>query len=132
VNDALHFMHAHQRRGQVPSLVLLFVCLLVGIRLAAGFVCFTCFADFEKPKTRNFYLHSGGDADPCHHGQPPVNPLTNWACTVTQDDPAFILPEVPRLPVIVSLFAPLFPLAVSYEGRPLIAAHGRGPPFFFS
>jgi hypothetical protein len=47
---------------------------------------------------------------------------------VTQDDLAFILPEIPRLPIIASLLVLLVLLVVSSPNRPLIAAHGRGPP----
>ena len=132
MNPEFHFIHVRGRTGQPSTLVLLVACLLVSIRLVAGFVCFTCFTDFEKPTSRSFHLHAGGDLNPCHHGRVETSPLINWACTVTQDESAFILPEVPRLPIIVSLFAPLFLFAVSYGGRPLITAHGRGPPFFLS
>lgn len=128
MNRELHFIHVRGRTGQPPTLVLLVACLLVSIRLVAGFVCFTCFTDFEKPTSRSFHLHAGGDLIPCHHGRVEANPLISWACTVTQDESAFILPEVPRLPIIVSLFVPLFLFAVSYGGRPLIAARGRDPP----
>lgn len=132
MNDAIHFMHTRRRSGQVPPLVLLVVFLLVGIRLTVSFVCFTCFTDLERPTSRSFHLHTGSDLNPCHHGRVEASPLLNWACAVTQDESAFILPEVPRLPIIVSLFVPLFLLAVSYGDTPLIAAHGRGPPFFVS
>lgn len=108
---------------------MLLACLLVSIRLLGWFICTTCFTDFEKPKTRNFHLHSGGDSDPCHHGQvTTTSPLVAWACTVTADESAFVLPEVPRLPIIVSLLFLLVLLVVSSPGRSLIAAHGRGPP----
>ena len=107
---------------------MLLACLLVSIRLLAGFICTTCFIDFEKPKTRNFHLHSEGDRTPCHHGQVEHSPLLDWACNVTQDDLAFILPEIPRLPIIASLLVLLVLLVVSSPHRPLIAAHGRGPP----
>ena len=103
--------------------------LLIVIHLVAGFVCHTCFFDFEKPKTRSFHLHSGDDQNPCHHGRSEVNPLTGWACSVMQDDPAFILPGIPRLPAVVSLFVPLVPLLISQADRPLVTAHDRGPPY---
>ncbi|NOT21731.1 MAG: hypothetical protein HOP22_03260 [Nitrospiraceae bacterium] len=122
-------MHASRRSGQAPLLLVSLACLLVSIRLLAGFICTTCFTDFEKPKTRNFHLHSGGDRDPCHHGQVTTgSPLVAWACVVTGDESAFILPEIPRLPIIVSLLVLLVLLVVSSPDRPLIAAHGRGPP----
>lgn len=103
--------------------------LLIAIRIVAGFVCHTCFFDIEKPNTRSFHLHTGGDLNPCHHGRVETGPLVNWACAVTQDESAFILPEIPRLPVVVSLFVPLVLLLVSYGNRPLVAAHSRGPPY---
>jgi hypothetical protein len=103
-------------------------CLLIVIHLVAGFVCHTCFFDFEKPKTRSFHLHAGGDLNPCHHGRSEINPLTGWACMVTQDDTAYILPEIPRLPIMVSLFVPLVSSLTSHADRPLVTAHGRGPP----
>lgn len=102
--------------------------LLVGIHLVAGYVCMSCTYPTEEPRARSFHLHGGGDRDPCHHGRPEPNPLTAWACAVTQDDGAFVLPEIPRLPVLVSVFTPLHePLSPS-SGVPLIAAIGRGPP----
>ena len=58
-----------------------------------------------------------------------VDPVTAWACQVNKDEPACVLPEIPRLPVLVSFFVPLILLMWSYPGRPLVAAHGRGPPF---
>lgn len=125
-------MHVSRRRGPVCSLVFLVVGLLIAIRLVAGFVCMTCFTDFERPQSRSFHLHAGGDLNPCHHGRVAASPLTNWACAVTQDDVAFILPVVPRLPIISSLFVPLVLLLASYRNASLIAAHGRGPPVFFS
>ena len=128
VNDIFRLMSLRGRTGRTPSLLLLLACLLVAIRLAAGFVCVTCFTDFEKPTSRSFHLHAGGDLNPCHHGRVEAGPLINWACTVTQDDTAFILPDVPLLPVVVSLFVPLLLLVVSYGNRLLIVAHGRSPP----
>lgn len=103
--------------------------LLIVIHIVAGFVCHTCFFDLEQSKTRSFHLHSGDDLNPCHHGRSEVHPLTGWACMVTQDDTAYILPEIPRLPVMVSLFVPLVPLLISHADRPLVMAHGRGPPY---
>jgi len=103
-------------------------CLLIAIRVVAGFVCHTCFIDFERPASRSFHLHAGGDQDPCHHGQAEASPLVTWACTVTQDETAFILPDIPRLPLLVSLFVPLTFIVLSFSGRPLVVAHGRGPP----
>ncbi len=117
-----------QSTGAVPSAIWLVACILISIRLVAGFVCHTCFFDLEQPTSRSFHLHAGGDQNPCHHGRVEANPLVSWACAVTQDESAFILPEIPRLPVIVSLFVPLVLLLVSHADRPLVTAHGRGPP----
>ena len=107
-------------------------CLLIAIRIVAGFVCHTCFFDIEQPKTRSFHLHTGSDLNPCHHGRVETGPLVNWACAVTQDESAFILPEIPRLPVVASLFVPHVLLLVSHTDRPLVTAHGRGPPHFIT
>ncbi|THJ20466.1 MAG: hypothetical protein CAF44_011780 [Nitrospira sp. CG24D] len=125
-------MHDSRRVGQVSRLVVLLACLLACIQLVAGVVCSTCFNEFEQPPVRTFYLHSGGDHHACHHGRAQLTPLVAWACTVTQDEGAFILPEIPRLPVVVSVFVPLVLLLVSYRTLLLIAAHGRGPPVSFS
>ncbi|MGB2724692.1 MAG: hypothetical protein WBC46_09010, partial [Nitrospira sp.] len=65
---------------------------------------------------------------PCHHGKAPTSPLSDWACSVNQDESAFILPDVPLLPVVVSLFLPLLPLSLSFGSRSAIIPHGRGPP----
>jgi len=120
----------HRRSGLAPRAAVAVACLLIAIRLVAGFLCHTCFIDFEKPTSRSFHLHAGGDHEPCHHGQAEASPLIAWACTVTQDETAFILPEIPRLPLLVSLFVSLTVLALSFGGRPLVVAHGRGPPAF--
>lgn len=128
MNREASALHLPRPTGAVPSAIWLIACILIGIRLVAGFVCHTCFFDFEQPTTRSFHLHAGGDQNPCHHGRVEANPLVSWACTVTQDESAFILPEIPRLPVMVSLFVPLVLLLVSHVDRPLVTAHGRGPP----
>ena len=120
----------HHRFSLAPRTALAVACLLIVIRLVAGFLCHTCFVDFEKPASRSFHLHAGGDHEPCHHGQAEASLLITWACTVTQDETAFILPEIPRLPLLVSLFVSLTVLAFSFGGRPLVVAHGRGPPVF--
>jgi hypothetical protein len=125
-------MHDSRRAGQVSRLVALQACLLACIQLVAGVVCSTCFNEFEQPTVRTSYLHSGGDHHACHHGRAQLTPLVAWSCDVTQDDTAFVLPEIPRLPVVVSVFVPLVLLLVSYRTLPLIAAHGRGPPAFHS
>ena len=129
MSHGFHVLHVRQRDGQGPLLLLLVACLLISIRVVAGFVCFTCFTDFEKPTNRSFHLHAGGDQNPCHHGKVEASPLISWACAVTQDESAFILPEIPQLPVSVSVFVPLVLLLVSYRTLFLIAATGRGPPF---
>ena len=122
----------HRRSSLAPRTAVAVACLLVVIRVIAGFVCHTCFVDFERPTSRSFHLHAGGDRDPCHHGQAEASPLTTWACTVTQDETAFIIPEVPRLPLVVSAFVPLVLLLLSYRTLFEIAAHGRGPPVTYS
>lgn len=122
----------HRRSSLAPRTAVAVACLLVVIRVIAGFVCHTCFVDFERPTSRSFHLHAGGDRDPCHHGQAEASPLTTWACTVTQDETAFILPDVPRLPIVVSEFVPLVVLLLSYRTLFQIAAHGRGPPVTYS
>ncbi len=132
VNKLLHIMSLRERARRAPSMLFVVACLLVAIRVVAGFVCHTCFVDFEKPASRSFHLHAGGDRDPCHHGQAEASPLTTWACTVTQDETAFILPDVPRLPIVVSEFVPLLLLLLSYRTLFQIAAHGRGPPVTYS
>lgn len=132
VNEFLHIMSLRGRTGRAPSLLFVVACLLVTIRVVAGFVCHTCFIDFERPTSRSFHLHAGGDRDPCHHGQAEASPLTTWACTVTQDETAFILPDIPRLPLVVSEFVPLVLLLLSYRTLFQIVAHGRGPPVHFS
>lgn len=121
-------MHDSRRSGPVSRLVALLACLLVAIRFAAAMVCSTCFTDWEKAQSRAFYLHAGWDRDRCHHGLAPASPWIAWACSVNEDDPAFVLPEIPRLPVVVSAFVPLVLFLVSYRSLSLITAHGRGPP----
>lgn len=106
-------------------------CVLVGIRLVASFVCSTCLHEFEEPPDRAFYLHAG-DQDACHHGRAQASPLVGWACGVTQDESAFVLPDIPRLPVLISQFVLWILLLVTYRGLPLIAAVGRSPPALVS
>ena len=122
----------HRRSNLAPQTAVIVACLLIVIRVVAGCVCHTCFLDFEQPTSRSFHLHAGGDRDPCHHGQAEASPLTTWACTVTQDETAFILPDIPRLPLVVSEFVPLVLLLLSYRTLFQITAHGRGPPVHFS
>ncbi|HMU32042.1 MAG TPA: hypothetical protein PLY42_18810 [Nitrospira sp.] len=126
--DLLRIMHSSRRSDWISRLLAVMACLLIGVRLVGGFVCNTCYLDFEKPASRSFHLHGGGDREPCHHGQPEASPLIQWACTVMQDESAFVLPDIPRLPVVISLFVPLVLLLVSYRTLFPIAAHGRGPP----
>ena len=129
MTNVFRSMHATRRISHASLLLVLLACLLITIRLVAGFLCSTCFYnEFEQSTARSLHLHAGGDRNPCHHGKPESNPLIKWACAVTQDVSAFILPEIPRLPVLVAFIVPLFVIAVSYEGRSLVAAHGRGPP----
>ena len=128
MNEFLRAMHATDRSGRTPRLVALLACLLIGIRFAAGIVCSTCFTDWEQAKTRAFYLHSGWDRSQCHHGLVPASPWILWACSVNEDESAFVLPAIPRLPVVVSVFVPLVFLLISYRSLIPITANGRGPP----
>lgn len=130
--NLFRLMHDHRRSGQASRLVTLLACLLVCIRFVAGVVCSTCFNEFEQPPVRTFYLHGGGDHHSCHHGRAQLPPLVAWACDASLDDTAFVLPEIPCLPVVVSIFVPLVLLLVSYRSFSLITAHGRSPPAFHS
>lgn len=121
-------IHTHPQPPMSTRIGMIVACLLVAIRIVAGFVCHTCFFDLEQPSTRSFHLHTGGDLNPCHHGRVETGPLVKWACAVTQDESAFILPEIPHLPMVVSLFVLLILFLVSPADRPLVTAHGRGPP----
>ena len=97
--------------------ILWLACFLACIRLIAVGICSTCFDEFETPTSRAFYLHDGSDHDACHHGRAPVGPLVAWACEITQDDAGFVLPDIHRLPVIVSVFVTLTLLVLYYAGR---------------
>ncbi|MBP8116787.1 MAG: hypothetical protein KAY09_03560 [Nitrospira sp.] len=124
----LRHLHSHRRSAQASRAVVLLASLLIGIRLAAGIIHAACYVDWEKPNARSFYLHSGGDHDRCHHGQVPPDPWAEWGCEASQDEPGFTLPEIPRLPPLVSWFAPLSLFLISCRSFSLIAAHGRSPP----
>ena len=128
MNGVWRSMHGARQTTRGPFLAVSLVCALIAIRLAAAIVCATCFTELETPATRNFHLHGGGDREPCHRGQVEAKPLVNWACSVNQDDNAFILPDIPRLPLVVALFVPLVGLLVSYRSLLLISATGRSPP----
>lgn len=125
---ALRFLNSARRFGRGPFLLCLLACLLIGSRLAGEFVCYTCFGDLEAPKTRTFHLHGGGDQERCHHGRADIDPLRLWGCKVNENDPAFVLPEIPRMPVILSVLVPFVLLFVSYRNIVAIAVHSRGPP----
>ncbi|SLM49318.1 conserved protein of unknown function [Nitrospira japonica] len=129
VTDLLRYLHRHTREGRKALPVFLLACLLIGIRLIAGTISEACFFDLELTADRTVHLHSANDHAHCNHGRFNVAPLVAWACSVCKDVNAYTLPEVPRLPILVSFFVPLFLLVVSFGRRPLIAAHGRGPPF---
>ena len=128
MNGVWRSMHGARQTTQGPLLAVSLVSVLIVIRLAAAIVCATCFTELETPATRNVHLHGGGDREPCHRGQVEARPLVNWACSVNQDDNAFILPEIPRLPVVVVLFVPLVVWFASYRSLLLISATGRSPP----
>lgn len=123
-------MHMLRRSEGTSRLLVLLASVLIGIRLTADLLCATCFNELETSKFRSFYLHEGNDRDRCHHGKPAGSPLTQWACSVKQDDQAFLLPEIPRLPIVVSSVALVVSLQVSYLSVSIITAHGRGPPHF--
>ena len=125
---ALRFMHSSRSSSRTSSLLGLMACLLVGIHVVAEYVCMTCTYPTDEPSARSFHLHSGEDRDPCHHGRPEPNPLTAWACAVTQDDDAVVLPDIPRLPVISSVFLPFHKSLAPKSNTTLIAAVSRGPP----
>ena len=128
MNEFLRARQAADRSGRTPRRVALLACRVIVIRLAASIVCSTCFTDWEQAKTRAFYLHSGWDRDRCHHGLAPASLWIVWACSVNEDESAFVLPEIPRLPVVVSIFVPLVFLLISYRSLIPITANGRGPP----
>ena len=125
------FMHMLRRSEEASRALVLLACLLIGIRLAAAFLCSTCFHEFEQSPDRRFYLHAG-DHDACHHGRAQASPLVGWACGVTQDESAFVLPDIPRLPVLISHLVPWILIPITYRGLPLITAVGRGPPVLAS
>lgn len=125
-------MHDSRRSGQASRLGGLLACLLIAIRLVAGVISETCFFDLQIPTTRIVHIHSVGDHGHCHHGRFSVAPLVAWACSACKETDGYALPEIPRLPIPVSFFAPLFLLIVSFGTRPLIVAHGRGPPLLVS
>ena len=131
ISATFRSLHRSRRSGRTPTLVVGLALLLVSIRLVAGYICVTCpNTEYAELNARTYHLHSEGGQEPCAHGKAVApNPLTLWACAVTQDEWAFVLPEIPRLPVVVSVFEPLILLVAAYQGRSLVAAHGRGPPF---
>lgn len=116
------------RDGRTTPPAFLLACLLIGIRLLAGTVSETCFFDIEPPATGTFHIHSADDHAHCHHGRFNVTPLVAWACSACKDVDGYTLPEIPRLPILVSFFVPLVLLVVSFGSQSLIVAHGRGPP----
>ncbi|MBS0154611.1 MAG: hypothetical protein JSS38_08470 [Nitrospira sp.] len=128
--NALLFMRSPRQSNQTSRLLGIMACLLVGIHLVAGYVCMSCTYPTEEPTVRSFHLHNGEDYDPCHHGRPEPNPLTAWACSVTQDDDAYVLPDIPRLPLIISVFLPYAEVPSPSKSTSLIAAVSRGPPRF--
>lgn len=132
VYHAFRFIQSRRGSGRGARLLGVMACLLIGIHLVAGYVCMSCTYPTEEPRVRSFHLHSGEDRNPCHHGRPEPNPLTAWACAVTQDDQAFVLPETPRLPILISVFLPFHEPISPSNNATLIAAVGRGPPSLYS
>lgn len=128
MQDTLRFKLASRKAGQVSMPVVFLAGLLIGIRLIAGAVSETCFFDLELSNDRTVHIHGVDDHGHCPHGRFKVSPIVAWACSACQDHSAYSLPEIPSLPILVSFFIPLFLLTVSFGSRPLIVAHGRGPP----
>lgn len=128
MTDTVRVFQQDRRTPRATRAAVLLAVSLIAIRLIAGVICSTCILPLELVKSRVDHLHSGGDHEPCSHGPTKAVPLVQWACTVTQDETAFALPEIPRLPVVVSVFVPLSLLLVSYRSLSLIKAHGRSPP----
>jgi hypothetical protein len=76
MNDLLCIMHTSRRSGWASRLLIVMACLLIGVRLVGGFICNTCYLDFEQPKSRSFHRHSslaGRDIAFCCAG-----PLTDF------------------------------------------------------
>ncbi|MEP6933916.1 MAG: hypothetical protein ABI988_08270 [Nitrospirota bacterium] len=115
MSDENRSLQTGRSSSRAPQAVMLVACLLVCIRLIAGVICSTCILPLELVQSRVVHLHGGGDHEPCDHGKVETGPFAQWACEVTQNETAFALPEIPRLPLILSFFLPL------------ITAHGRGP-----
>jgi hypothetical protein len=113
-------------RARVPLLLL--VGLLIGIRLIAETIASTCLFDLDTPTDRTFHIHGAGHPDHCQHSRYNIPPLVAWACNASKDFDGYSLPEIPRLPILTSFFVAVFLLIVSFGSRPLIVAHGRGPP----
>lgn len=128
MNHPLSYMPAGRLDARSPTSRVALVCLLIGIRLFAGAISETCFFDLEWQPVRTVHIHSAGEHDHCHHGRYNVPPLVAWACSACKDANEFTLPDSIRLPLLMSLFVPLFLLVASAGDRPLIAARGRGPP----
>ncbi|ULA69540.1 MAG: hypothetical protein LZF62_430212 [Nitrospira sp.] len=128
MTNGIHLSRTTRQPDQASLLCVFLVFLLVTIRLVAGTICYTCLPIFEAPKSRTAHFHGGKNHASCHQDRVNDSLWLVWACTVTQDESAYILPEIPRLPVVISLFAALFLLAVSYGGRTPVATPCRGPP----
>lgn len=131
MKDALASLSPAPRVGQTSLPIVLLVCLLVGIRLMAESISASCFFDLQTPTARTFHIHGVGVHAHCDHGRYKVSPLVDWACSVCKDADGYALPQIPRLPILVSFFVPLFFPVVSFGSRALIVPHGRGPPLLF-
>lgn len=128
MKPACPFMPLSGSRGRGQRYAVVLALFLIGIRLVAGFLHVSCFNEMERPSARSFHLHAGGDRVPCHHGKAPTSPLSDWACSVNQDESAYILPEVPLLPLVAALFLLFLLFRFSFGSRSAIVPHGRGPP----
>jgi hypothetical protein len=120
-------MHATDRSGRTPRLVALLACLLIGIRFAASIVCSTCFHRLGAGERRGPSISIAGGIVIAVPPWAELRPACGfvWACSVNEDESAFVLPEIPRLPVVVSIFVPLVFLLISY--RSLIPDYGQWP-----
>ncbi|WP_447963028.1 hypothetical protein [Nitrospira sp. Ecomares 2.1] len=105
------------------------ICLLIGIRFVAAFGAYICVADWEIRTIRTVHIHAASSHSHCQHGQSTFNPFVGWACTVYQDDQMLLLPDKPYMPLQGSVLAPLVIQVISLPDSPVIAAHGRSPPF---
>ncbi|MGB4069855.1 MAG: hypothetical protein WBK08_17635, partial [Nitrospira sp.] len=75
MKNVFRLLHASRCHSRGPQWLGWLAVLLVTTRLAAGFLCASCFNEIEQPTTRSFHLHAGDDRTPCHHGKTTPSPL---------------------------------------------------------